>query len=495
MTVKAIKINDADNIAVALYPLNLGDSIELGGITILLKENIPQGHKFAISNIEREDKIIKYGFPIGHATSSIKSGEWVHIHNLHTDLSEHEQYTYNPNIRTINSIESGTFMGYVRNSGEVGIRNEIWIIPASGCVNDICEQLAKQNAKLAETYNLDGIYAFPHPYGCSQMGEDHKTTQKLLSSLCKHPNAGGVLVVALGCENNTIDSFKEVLGEYNKDSMRFMVCQDVENELETGTTLLIQLAAFAAKFKRQPISVSKLVVGMKCGGSDGLSGITANPVVGAFSDLLIAKGGSTLLTEVPEMFGAEGLLMNRAINKELFESAVNMIKNFKHYYSSHNQVVYDNPSPGNKQGGVSTLEDKSLGCVQKGGTAPISDVINYTERIKAKGLTLLSGPGNDLVSATALAAAGAQIILFTTGRGTPFGAPVPTIKISSNTNIFNKKNNWIDFDAGCVANGKSIANVALNLMEQVLCVAEGKQTKSEVAGYRGIAIFKDGVTL
>ena len=344
--------------------------------------------------------------------------------------------------------------------------------------------------------SIDGLYTFAHPYGCSQMGDDHAQTRKLLAALVRHPNAGGVLVLSLGCENLTQEQFKAELGEWDDRRVKFLVCQQVEDEFEAGAKLLEELADYAGQFKREELPASELVVGMKCGGSDGLSGITANPTVGRFSDRLVALGGSTVLTEVPEMFGAENILFSRCESEAVFDKAVRMVNRFKDYFVSHGQVVYENPSPGNKAGGITTLEDKSCGCVQKGGSAQVVDVLEYAEPVTKKGLNLLSGPGNDLVSATDLTAAGAHIILFTTGRGTPFGAPAPTVKISTNTALYEKKGNWIDFNAGSVAErARALTQAGDRLLDFVLETASGRRTKAEERGAREIAIFKDGVTL
>ena len=485
-----IRIHPGDNVAVALHPAAKGDVFE--GVTAL--EDIPQGHKMALRPIREGENVVKYGFAIGHATQDIAAGAWVHVHDMKTNLSEEGEYTYECKAVPVQPKEPETFMGYVRDDGRAAVRNELWIIPTVGCVNGVAQKLCRDNQHLVQG-SIEGLYTFPHPFGCSQMGADHAQTRKLLAALARHPNAGGVLVLSLGCENLTHEQFLEELGEYDERRVKFLTCQDVEDEFEAGAKLLAELAAYAGKFQRRPVPVSELVIGMKCGGSDGLSGITANPTVGAFSDLLIAEGGSTVLTEVPEMFGAEGILMNRCINREVFDKAVKMITDFKHYFTSHGQVVYENPSPGNKKGGITTLEDKSCGCVQKGGSAPIMDVIGYGDAVKTKGLNMLSGPGNDLVSATALTAAGAHIILFTTGRGTPFGAPAPTIKIATNNALAAKKKNWVDFNAGPVAEGESIPDAGRRLFEKVLAVASGEKTESEKHGYREISIFKDGVVL
>ncbi len=489
-----IRINHQDNVAVALHPVAKGETVTVDGVTVTTSEEIPQGHKLALASIREGDSVIKYGYPIGHATAPIPAGAWVHTHNMRTNLSGEEAYTYEPAVPTVEPVAPEHFMGYRRRDGRAAVRNEIWIIPTVGCVNDVAKALAAQSQDLV-TGSIDGLYSFPHPYGCSQTGDDHAQTRRLLAALARHPNAGAVLVLSLGCENLQPEQFLEELGPYDPQRIKFLVCQDVEDEFEAGRGLLEQCAAYAGQFQREPIPVSELVIGMKCGGSDGLSGVTANPTVGVFSDMMIARGGSTVLTEVPEMFGAEGMLLNRCVDQQVFNKATHMLNGFKDYFLSHHETVYENPSPGNKKGGITTLEDKSCGCVQKGGTAPIVDVIDYGGQVTAHGLNMLYGPGNDLVSATAMTAAGAHIVLFTTGRGTPFGAPAPTIKIASNSQLAAKKSGWIDFNAGTVADGEPIAQAAQRLFDLVLDVASGKPSRSEELGFREIAIFKDGVTL
>lgn len=486
-----IHIHPNDNVAVALHAIPAGT--EFSGITA--KSDIPQGHKMALSDLQENTQVMKYGFSIGHTTTHIHAGEWVHTHNMVTNLEGEMEYSYHPNITFPEPQTPGIFRGYRRKDGKVGIRNEIWIIPTVGCVNDVAKALVADNQDLVSG-SIDGLYTFTHPFGCSQTGHDHAQTRKLLAALTRHPNAGAVLVLSLGCENLTHEQFLAELGDYDENRVKFLTCQQVEDEMEAGRELLTACAAFAGQFTREEIPASELVIGMKCGGSDGLSGITANPTVGRFSDMLVAQGGSTVLTEVPEMFGAEGFLMDRCVNEEVFRKAVDMINGFKAYFIRHDEVVYDNPSPGNKQGGITTLEDKSCGCVQKGGSAPIMDVIGYGDAITTKGLNMLYGPGNDLVSSTALTAAGAHMVLFTTGRGTPFGAPAPTMKIATNTPLATKKSGWIDFNAGVVADGtRTLDEAAGDLMNLVLEIASGKQTKTEEKGFREISIFKDGVVL
>ncbi len=492
-----IQIDPRDNVAVALRPLEPGQTFEVGSVVVTLADAIACGHKFALRALAVGENVIKYGAPIGHATQAIAAGAWVHVHNLKTNLAGTESYTYSPVLPpTIAAPVDFTFAGFVRPNGDVGIRNELWIIPTVGCVNEIAEALARAfQARLPAHGVIEGVYAFRHPYGCSQLGDDHENTQKILAGLARHPNAGGVLIVGLGCENNTMDSFRQVLGDVDPRRYRFLVTQLVANEMDVGMESLGQLAAAASQCQREPIPASRLRVGLKCGGSDGLSGITANPLVGRFSDLLIARGGSTMLTEVPEMFGAEFLLMNRCPSRELFEQCVGMINGFKEYFLRHNQAVYENPSPGNKDGGISTLEEKSLGCTQKGGACLIADVLPYGGRWRRPGLTLLSGPGNDIVATTALAAAGAHLVLFTTGRGTPLGGPVPTIKIATNTDLARRKPHWIDFDAGRLLDGVGMQELAEECFALVLDVAGGRRTRAESNGFREIAIFKTGVTL
>lgn len=468
--VKYIHINPSDNVAVALEDLAKGTYVSVDGYQVTASEAIACGHKIALAEICQGQPVVKYGTTIAAAREDIPAGSWVHTHNAVTELSENAQYAYKHKVYDLPRMEAKTFQGYRRKGGRAGIRNEIWVIPTVGCVNGIARQLVEQNQELVNG-TIDGLYHFGHPFGCSQLGDDLAQTKKLLAALARHPNAGAVLVLGLGCENLQMDMFKEELREYDPDRVKFLLCQDVDDELSVGTQLLQDLAEYAGLFKREEIPASELVVGMKC-------------------------GGSTVLTEVPEMFGAENMLFARCENKHVFDKAVQMVNNFKNYFTNHGQVVYENPSPGNKKGGITTLEDKSCGCVQKGGSAQIVDVLSYAETVTKKGLNLLSGPGNDLVSATDLTAAGAHLILFTTGRGTPFGAPAPTVKISSNTALYNRKRDWIDFNAGTVAEGlETLDEAGDRLLEYVLRVAGGEKTLAEKHGCREISIFKDGVVL
>ena len=447
--------------------------------------NLNDGHKYALCDIKNGENIIKYGNPIGHATSDIKKGEHIHTHNMKTNLSGVIEYKYtqfNGRPMVAPTDKEPTFMGYVRDNGDVGIRNDIFIVVTVGCVNKVAERLAA----------MTGAVAFTHPFGCSQLGDDQTTTQLILKGIVNHSNAAGVLVLGLGCENNNIDVFKTVLGEWDDNRVKFLNCQDFDDEIEEGVRLINELKEYASKFVRQPVPVSKLRIGLKCGGSDGYSGITANPLVGRVSDKLISMGGSCVLTEVPEMFGAEHLLMARAENEEVFNNIVSLINNFKEYYERHNQVIYENPSPGNKKGGITTLEEKSLGCVQKAGSSAVVDVLDYGDTIRKNGLSLLNGPGNDIVAITNLFATGVHLILFTTGRGTPVGSGVPTVKIATNNSLATRKSAWIDFDASPTLDGNDLTNELFNYIIQV---ANGEKTQNEIHGYKEISIFKDGVTL
>ena len=443
--------------------------------------NLKTGHKIALCDIEKGTDIIKYGYPIGYATENIKEGDSVHSHNMKTKLGDILSYEYNPDYTELEPIEPFTINAYVRENGDIGIRNDIWIVPTVGCVNSIAKQLAEKT----------GAIHFAHPYGCSQLGDDNKTTQLILRGLINHPNAGGVLVLGLGCENNNIPEMQKVIGTWNEKRVKFLSVQDCENELEQGISLINELKEFSSNDKREEVPVSKLKIGLKCGGSDGFSGITANAVCGLVTDKICAMGGTAVLTEVPEMFGAETVLFDRCASKEVFDKSVNLINDFKQYFKDHGEPVSENPSPGNKEGGITTLEEKSLGCVQKGGTAPVVDVLDYGDTLEKQGLNLLNGPGNDIVSITNLSAVGCHMVLFTTGRGTPLGGAVPTIKIASNDNIATKKAHWIDYSAY----GFDKQAKAGELLELIKRVADGEQTKNEIQGNREIAIFKDGVTL
>ncbi len=491
-----IHIHPADNVAVAVEYLHAGDSVYANTNTVSLLHDIPAGHKIALTHFAEGDLIIKYGAPIGHATRPIAAGEWVNETNIHTNLDGMQEYFYTPQpAEPQRVVEPLTFRGYRRANRQVGVRNELWIIPTVGCINGIASQLARKLQQETNETNVDAIVAFTHNYGCSQLGDDHEHTRKILRNLTLHPNAGGVLIVGLGCENNQIGVFREFLGDFDTTRIRFMETQRVDDELETGMQLLRELYDIASQDERTDIPFAELRIGLKCGGSDGFSGITANPLLGVFSDYLVAQGGTTVLTEVPEMFGAETILMNRCASEAVFDKTVHLINDFKSYFIENKQPIYENPSPGNKAGGISTLEEKSLGCTQKSGSSAIRDVLLYGERLQAPGLNLLSAPGNDLVASTALAAAGCHIVLFTTGRGTPFGTFVPTVKVSTNSHLYILKPHWIDFNAGSLVEDEPMDELCSRFIAFIKSVADGKPTCNEKNNYREIAIFKTGVTL
>ncbi len=493
---KALRIHNSDNVAVALSELKEGESVFVDGMEINIKENIPRGHKFAAFDIKEGEDAIKYGFPIGHATKNIAAGEFVHTHNLKTNLQGTKEYSFCKKYFK-NDFENRnlTFKGYKRKNGEVGIRNELWIIPTVGCVNQTAETIMQVFKKRHADLQIDNTLVLKHSFGCSQLGDDLEMTKKILAGAAKHPNAGGVLVLGLGCENNTIEGFKNALGDYDFERIKFLSAQETSDEIEKGAELLEELYFKMKDDAREDFPISKLKVGLKCGGSDGFSGITANPLLGRFADFLTSQGGSVVLTEVPEMFGAETMLMERAKDEEVFSKITGLINGFKEYFMSYGQPVYENPSPGNKAGGITTLEEKSLGCTQKAGTAEVIDVLDYGEIVKKNGLNLLKAPGNDLVASSALAGAGCQLILFTTGRGTPFGTYVPTVKVSTNTELFRLKPHWIDFDAGKLLDGADMSDVLEDFISTIIKIANGQKTRNEENDFREIAIFKTGVTL
>lgn len=492
-----IKINTRDNVVIALKNYKKDETITLDGDSLTLLEDVSKGHKIALGNIEKDEDVIKYGMPIGHATTQIKKGEWIHTHNTKTNLKDLNNYAYTPEFQDrVLDLEKRSVEVYKRKNGDVGIRNELWIVPTVGCVNGIAQLIKDEFLNEIGDIQIDNINVLTHNYGCSQLGEDHVNTRVILQNTVKHPNAGGVLVLGLGCENNQIGEFEKTLGEYDKDRVKFLVTQDVEDEVEAGKNILLKLYEEMLQDKRERASLSEINFGLECGGSDGLSGITANPMLGEFSDYIVAQGGTTVLTEVPEMFGAETLLMKRCKNEEIFKKCVSLINDFKEYFIKNDQEIYENPSPGNKAGGITTLEDKSLGCTQKSGVSQVIDVLKYGEVLKEKGLNLLSASGNDSVATTALAAAKCHMVLFTTGRGNPYGGYVPTVKISTNSELYNKKRRWIDFDAGrLVSEDITMDELLEEFIEYIIEVINGKKVNNELNRFQEIAIFKSGVTL
>ncbi|HYN82870.1 MAG TPA: altronate dehydratase family protein [Gemmatimonadaceae bacterium] len=494
---RVVRIHPDDNVAVAVTPIEAGEHLTVDGVTLTAKVPVPAGHKVALVPIATGDVVTKYGFPIGSATSNITAGEWIHSHNLATRLSGTMEYAYHPSPRADDEYrDPPTFLGYRRANGRVGTRNEIWVLNTVGCVNHAAERIARM---AADRYGkqVDGVHAFSHPYGCSQLGDDLRNTQRVLGGLMRHPNAGGVLLLGLGCENNQVDSLLQVAGDIDRSRLRVFNTQDVMDEIAEGGSGIGELVARMADDKRDECPASDLILGHKCGGSDGFSGISANPLVGRIADRITAMGGGVILTEVPEMFGAEQVLLDRAANESVFADTVGMINDFKDYFTRHDQPIYENPSPGNKAGGLTTLEEKSLGAIQKGGRATVERVLRYGDAATTGGLSLLESPGNDGVSSTAMTVSGATVLLFTTGRGTPLGFPVPTIKISSNSDIAARKPHWIDFDAGPLLDGsRSQDELADELLQLILDVASGKKlARNEEQGYREIAIWKEGVTL
>ncbi len=494
-------LDEKDNVGITFSDLESGAAVAAGPDTIRVLNDIPKGHKVAVKIIKEGEAVLKYGAVIGYARKEIQIGEHVHVHNIKTGLSEKTEYRYEPEKGSseISPLVSVPRL-FKRKNGKAGIRNELWILPTVGCVNGTAQQILQQFLMRKGQEGLagiDGVYCFTHPYGCSQLGDDHERTRSLLQNMALHPNAGGVLVLGLGCENNQIKAFRETMPEEpDPERIRYLAAQNVEDEIEAGIACLEELLEAASGDSRTDCSWSDLVVGLECGGSDAFSGITANPLIGSVSDRIIKSGGTAVLTEVPEMFGAENVLMKQCADESVFEKTKDMIESYKKYYQDHNQPVYENPSPGNKAGGITTLEDKSLGCIRKSGKSEILDVVKMDSRVSRKGLNLLYAPGNDIVATTALGTAGCQIVLFSTGRGTPLGGFIPTLKIASNTALAEHKKKWIDFNAGIIGDGSSdMAEATELLLDKILKVVNGEQTAAEKSGIREIAIFKDGVTL
>ena len=493
---RAVRVHPSDDVAVAVDPLEPGDVVTVGDDTIRIREAIPAGHKIALRSLAVGDVVHKYGWAIGRLTAPVDAGGWIHSHNLKTQLEGTLEYSYEPTPRAQARQAERTWEGYKRADGRVGTRNEVWVINTVGCVNRAAEKIARSaNERFAGV--IDGVHAFAHPYGCSQLGDDLGHTRQLLAGLMRHPNAGGVLVLGLGCENNQMDALLAEAGEIDRSRIRFFNTQDVFDEVQSGVAALNELVERMGDDRRETVPASALVLGNKCGGSDGFSGITANPLVGRVADRLTAAGGTVLLTEVPEMFGAERVLMNRAASEPVYRDVVDMVNSFKEYFLRHGQPVYENPSPGNKAGGLTTLEEKSLGAIQKGGSSTVTSVLRYGQPVRIPGLALLEAPGNDGVSSTAMVASGATVLCFTTGRGTPLGFPAPTIKVASNSEIARKKPHWIDFDAGRLLDDPTaMDHLADELLDFVLDVASGKHlTNNERNDVREIAIWKEGVTL
>lgn len=491
-----IRIHPADNVLVSLRDLDAGEVIEYQGIAFTLGLPLARGHKIALAPLAEGDQIIKYGLPIGHATQAIAQGEHIHHHNLATSLNDLDEYSYQPELTEVStSLPDRAIQLYRRQDGQVGIRNELWILPTVGCVNALAKQMKQRLERECDLSHIDGIQLFSHQYGCSQLGQDHLNTRTLLQNLVHHPNSGGVLVVGLGCENNQIAAFKETLGDFDASRVRFMVCQQQDDEVEHGVGLLTELLARMQEDRRQPGRLGELKFGLECGGSDGLSGITANPLLGCFSDYVIQHGGTSVLTEVPEMFGAERILMSRCQDEQTFDKTVRMVNDFKQYFIDHQQPIYENPSPGNKAGGISTLEEKSLGCTQKAGQSQVVDVLPYGARLQRPGLNLLSAPGNDAVATSALTGAGCHMVLFSTGRGTPYGGPAPTVKLATNSDLARRKPHWIDFNAGTLIEGTPMNSLLGQFVDLIVDIANGKPTCNELNDFRELAIFKSGVTL
>ncbi len=468
--------------------------MEIGGARITLLDAVPQGHKFALRSHAEADVFVRYGEAIGRASAAVAPGKHVHSHNLVTALAGERVYAAPASgTAALTAKPLPSWRGYARADGRYATRNEVWLLPTVGCVAPLAE-LAAREASLRHAGRIDAIAGFGHPYGCSQLGDDLAGTRAALAALCDNPNAGGVVLIGLGCESNQLDALIACVPERSRAKLRVLRAQDAGDELAEVLALIDDLVDELAPLRREEAPASALTVGLKCGGSDAFSGLTANPLLGRFSERLAASGGRVILTEIPEIFGAEDALLARAVSPQVFEAAGGLINRFKRHYLDAGLPVSENPSPGNIAGGITTLEEKSLGAVQKAGTVPLVDVIGYGETVSRPGLTLLEAPGNDAVSSTALAAAGAGLILFTTGRGTPLGFPVPTVKVASNSGLAAAKPGWIDFDAGGLLGGEADA-VLEAFSGRLLAIASGEATAAERSGQRVISLWKRGVTL
>ncbi len=495
-TPAAMRAHVSDDVAAALRDLTAGEIADIEGVPTVLREDIPAGHKFALRHLERGEAVRRYGADIGIMSEPAQRGALVHSHNLATALIGEVAYARDTGdaahaASTARSLPA--WRGYRRADGRWATRNEIWLLPTVGCVAPLVEDIARE-ANALHAGKLDGIVGFGHPHGCSQLGDDLAGTRAALAGLCDNPNAGGVLLIGLGCESNQLDDLVALVPEGSRAKIRMMRAQEPGDEHERALELIAQLVEELAPLEREEAPAAALTVGLKCGGSDALSGLTANPLLGRFTDQLVASGGKAVLTEIPEIFGAERALFSRAVSREVFEAAGALLNRFKRYFLEQGQPVSENPSPGNIAGGITTLEEKSLGAVQKGGNAPLVDVLDYGAAAQVPGLTLLEAPGNDAVSSTALAAAGATLIVFTTGRGTPLGFPVPTVKVSSNSQLAQSKAGWIDFDAGRVL-GEGTGAVSEDFARRMIAIASGERTAAERSGQRVIALWKRGVTL
>lgn len=496
---KALQIHAIDNVAVALCALERGVVVHGAFGTVTLADDVPQGHKMALSAIAAGMAVTKYGLPIGKARCAIAAGAHVHGHNLATALTGEVAYAAPAAVVAAAGVPSSrTWQGYVRADGRAATRNEVWILPSVGCVGLTAEQVAREanarHAALIAAGRIDGVMAFAHPHGCSQLGDDLDGTRALLAGLAANPNAAGVLLLGLGCESNQLADLLAAIPQSVRGKVRVLSSQAAGDELAEAGALVDELVAQAAQAERETLPLSALTVGLKCGGSDGFSGLTANPLLGRFADVLAGAGGTPVLTEIPEIFGAEQALLARATTAQTFEKAAALVNRFKRYYLDQGLPVSENPSPGNIAGGITTLEEKSAGAVQKAGTAPLVSVLDYGEQAALSGLALLEAPGNDAVSSSALAAAGATMVLFTTGRGTPLGFPVPTVKVASNQALAQAKPHWIDFDASlALREGTAAADAAF--LDQLIEIASGRKTAAERAGQRAIAIWKRGVIL
>lgn len=484
-----LRLHPKDNVALALRPLPSGARVSVEGISLFTRDPIPYGHKVALVSIPKGGRIIKYGYPIGRAVRSISPGEHVHVHNTESGRAHGD--TARPVIREESSLiprfPQDTFLGFRRQDGRVGVRNHVLVMASVHCVNGGVERIGRE---------VPGVVALPHIYGCSQLGEDLAQTRRVLEGYVSHPNVGATLIVGLGCEalptRELVDGLRD--RGYRVELLLLQEIGGSRAAVRKGKELAAELLGEVGKLRPEPVPLSELVVGVECGGSDAWSGVTANPAVGAIADALVAHGGTVILSEVTEFIGAEHILAARAISPEVGKAILRAVARREGVAVEMGVDLRGaQPSPGNMEGGLTTIEEKSLGAIVKGGTTPVREFLGYGERPSARGLVVMDTSGNDLESVTGMVAGGAQVVLFTTGRGTPVGNPiVPVIKISSNTPLYERMRDDLDFDAGSILRGEPPTSVAARLAALLLEVAGGRPTQAEVWGHREFAIEPRG---
>jgi altronate hydrolase len=489
-TARALRLTEVDNIVVAIDALTPGFSVF--GITP--RERVPRGHKMAILPIAREAAIVKYGQVIGFATTDIAPGDWVHEQNVHVHSFD-RAYAYGTEARPTALVPEGqrqTFQGFRRANGRYGTRNYIAVLTSVNCSASAARHIARRvedSGVLADYPNIDGVISLVHGTGCGVdvKGAAYEILRRTQWGYAMNPNVGGVLMVGLGCEAFQIPRWMKSYGVTEDTTFRTLTIQEVggtTQTVEAGYRAIVEMLPEVNRAERSTAPASELMLALQCGGSDGYSGITANPALGVAVDLLVAQGGTAILSETPEIYGAEHLLMRRAASSEIGEKLAATIRWWEDYTARHDMEMNNNPSPGNKLGGLTTILEKSLGASAKGGSTNLNGVYAYAEPVTERGLVFMDTPGYDPVSATGQVAGGANILCFTTGRGSAFGCkPTPSIKLASNTHIFDHMNEDMDLNCGDILDGVSLADKGAEIFRHILRVASGERTKSEIIGY------------